>query len=101
MTGLTRRLRNALPKPWLFGLYGALGGLIGALVFGEALWRVLRPPPPAAVAVPPLRLAAAAALDVYQGGKNHFGVRIAREAWTGVVQLEVPRPPAGIRIEPV
>ena len=33
-----------LPKPVLFGLYGAVGGLLGALVFGEPLYQVLEPP---------------------------------------------------------
>ena len=32
-----------LPKPVLFGLYGAVGGLLGALVFGEILFRLLEP----------------------------------------------------------
>ena len=32
---------SGLPKPVLFGLYGAIGGLIGALAFGEPLWRAL------------------------------------------------------------
>ena len=42
---------SGLPKPVLFGLYGAVGGLIGALVFGELVWFLLRPQPPKPVEV--------------------------------------------------
>src|SRR4051812_9257750 len=33
----------ALPKPILFGLCGAVGGLVGALLLGELLWLLLSP----------------------------------------------------------
>src|SRR4051794_3332945 len=38
-SGFLRSLHR-LPKPVLFGLYGALGGLLGALLLGELLWLV-------------------------------------------------------------
>ena len=101
MNGLTDWLRHALPKPWLFGLYGALGGLIGAPVLGEGLWRVLRPSTKALDAVPPLRLAISPSLDVYQEGKNQLGIKIAREGWVGPVTMTAVQPPEGIVIAPV
>jgi len=52
-----QRLQQSLPKPALFALYGALGGLLGALIVGEILWLLLRPPSVRVVTVPPLRLA--------------------------------------------
>ena len=57
------KLLAALPKPILFGLYGAAGGLLGALVFGELLWYLLRPPV-ATAAAPEPRVAVAVARDV-------------------------------------
>ena len=49
---------SGLPKPILFGLYGAIGGLIGALVFAEPLYRLLEPEkaPPAPLPEPQVRL---------------------------------------------
>ena len=38
---------TALPRPVLFGLYGMVGGLVGALLFGELVWWLFRPSPPA------------------------------------------------------
>ena len=37
------KMLAGLPKPVLFGLYGAVGGLIGALFFGELIWYALKP----------------------------------------------------------
>ncbi len=101
MNHLTDWLRRALPKPWLFGLYGALGGLFGALVFGEALWRVLRPAAPELPSIPPLRLAASPWLDVYQAGESRFGIKIAREGWAGPVTVKAVQLPPGVAIDPV
>jgi len=100
MNGLIPWLRHRLPKPWLFGLYGALGGLIGATLIGEAVWWALRPPP-AAGPVPTLRLAASPAVDVYKGGKNRFGIKIAKDGWAGAVTIKAEGTPAGVRIDPV
>ena len=43
MNAPARSLWHALPKPVIFGICGALGGLIGATAFGEAAWWLLRP----------------------------------------------------------
>ncbi|MCI0699771.1 MAG: VWA domain-containing protein [Planctomycetia bacterium] len=71
-----------LPKPVLFGFYGALGGLIGALAFGELLWYLLRPRPPEKPPEqpPPAQLAITVSefVEVYPGGKNTLNVQIAR-----------------------
>src|SRR6266511_794285 len=74
---------SGLPKPVLFGLYGAIGGLIGALAFGELLWWALKPPPPKPVEAPPppeplLAVSASKDLQIYQGGLNKLFVQIAR-----------------------
>src|SRR5262245_62616918 len=76
---------SVLPKPILFGLYGALGGLIGAVFFGELAWQILKPPPPPAT--PQLALGSSASVTVYPGTVNTFVVRITREAFTGPVNV--------------
>src|SRR5262245_20651525 len=100
MVALLRGLQQALPKPWLFGLYGAIGGLLGALALGEPLWKLLRPPPPIVVEEPPLRIAASPEVSVFQGGKNRFLVRLARNKFASPVALEVRGAPKGVAIAP-
>jgi len=101
MKVLNQSFWHALPKPLLFGLYGALGGLLGATVFGEAVWWLLQPPAPKVAVIPPLRLAASPALELYQGGANRFSVKIAREGWAEPVTLKVVDPPPGVRIDAI
>ena len=67
-----------MPKPLLFGLYGAVGGLLGALVFGELVWLLLKPPP-APPPPPQVAVGASASVTVYPGSENTFVVRVARE----------------------
>ena len=55
---------SGLPKPVLFGLYGAAGGLLGALVFGEPLYRLLEPPKNEAVAKVEPQIAVASSPEV-------------------------------------
>ena len=78
-----------LPKPALFGLYGALGGLVGALALGELLWFLLRPPPPKVIDPPPpppqLAVTASPQVAVYPGTENTVGVQIARDRFDGPV----------------
>ena len=101
MKAPARSMWQALPKPVIFGICGALGGLLGATVFGEAVWRFLRPPAPVAVVIPPLRVAASPAVDLYQGGTNRLGVKIARVGFDEPVTIKAVDPPAGVRIDPV
>jgi hypothetical protein len=96
-----RSLWQALPKPLIFGICGALGGLVGATAFGEVVWRLLRPPAPVAVVIPPLRVAASPAVDLYQGGTNRLGVKIARVGFDEPVTIKALNPPAGVRIDPI
>jgi hypothetical protein len=86
----------ALPKPLLFGLCGALGGLLAALCFGELLWAALRP----AEAAPHIHLALPATMRIYAGGQNQFALKIARQAYAGPVSVEVAGMPPGVRAAP-
>ena len=92
---------SGLPKPVLFGLYGAIGGLIGALVFGELLWRILQPPSPKPPEPPPppeplLAVSASKDLQIYQGGLNKLFVQIARDAFDDDVKIHIDGLPAGV-----
>jgi hypothetical protein len=93
--GFFRALRK-LPKPILFGLFGALGGLAGALLFGEILWRLLAPVPPEVKAPEPLRIALSKELQIYNGDTEKFTVKIDRHDWDGPVTLELKDPPANV-----
>ncbi len=95
------KMLSGLPKPVLFGLYGAVGGLLGALAFGELVWFVLRPPPPKVVEAPPpseprLAITASKDLQIYQGGLNKLFVQIARDAFDDAVTVRVEGLPPGI-----
>jgi von Willebrand factor type A domain len=88
---------SGLPKPLLFGLYGAVGGLLGALVFGEPAWNLLKPPaaPPAP---PQLAVAASAGVQLYPKSENTFAVQIARERFDSPVTVKFDKMPAGMTI---
>lgn len=82
-------LHRSLPKPVLFGLYGALGGLLGALLLGEAIWLLLHPK---TAEVAPLKLAMSPEITVYPGSSNKFAVMIARLGMEGPVHLSATAP---------
>ncbi|MFO0821888.1 MAG: vWA domain-containing protein [Gemmataceae bacterium] len=87
------KMLSGLPKPLLFGLYGAIGGLLGALLFGEPVWALLKPPPP----LPPdpqVAVSASATVQVYAKSENTFPVRIVRERFEGQVTVTFATPPA-------
>lgn len=84
----------SLPKPLLFATFGGVGGLLAALLLGELLWALLSP---AAVrAEARTRLAVPQGVRVYQGGKNRFAVKIARDGFQGPVRIEAVDPPEGV-----
>jgi Ca-activated chloride channel family protein len=89
----------ALPKPILFGIFGGIGGLLGAMLLGELLWVLLSPSTVRALQPPPqIRLGIPSAVRVYQGGKNHFVVQLARDGFKGPVQVEGEQLPAGVTL---
>lgn len=81
----------SLPKPVLFGMCGAIGGILAALLVGELLWFLSSPP-----IVQGTRVAAPASMPVYVGDKNRFKVNIERDGWNGPAELTLENPPAGI-----
>jgi hypothetical protein len=92
-----------LPKPLLFALYGALGGLLGALVFAEPLYRVLTPPPPPPPPPPDpqLALVASPGVEVFADGRNTFPVQIARDGFDDPVTIRLEGLPRGLSAAPV
>lgn len=92
--GLLAVLHGLLPKPVLFGLYGALGALLGVLLLGELFWLLLHPTPRV---IEPLALSLPPSLTVYPGGENRLPVKIARQNCQGDVLLEVVNAPKEVR----
>jgi len=93
---------KGLPKPLLFGLYGAAGGLLGALVFAEPLYRLLTPPPPPVVRPEPeVAVATSPDVTVLVGGSNTFVVRIARAEFDEPVRVRFENLPAGVTVAPL
>ncbi len=93
--GFLSWLHATLPKPVLFGLYGALGGLLGVLLLGELFWAVLHPAPPV---VEPLTLAVSPGIRVYPASQNTLTVKIARNGFEGPVRVEAGGLPRGVEI---
>ena len=94
------KMLSGLPKPALFGLYGAAGGLIGALFFGEIIMLLLGPrkaeaaPPPKPE--PRLAVTASKELQLYQGGVNKLFVEVLRDEFNDPVKVRVEGLPAGV-----
>lgn len=89
-----------LPKPLLFGLYGGAGGLLGALLFGELLWHLLKPPS-AAAPVAQVAIACSTDVEVFVDGRNTFPVQVARDGFTGPITIRLEGLPAGVTAAPV
>ncbi|AWM41236.1 hypothetical protein GobsT_01470 [Gemmata obscuriglobus] len=94
------KMLSGLPKPVLFGLYGAVGGLLGALLFGELIMLALGPKIATAALPPPpeprLAVSAPTAVQIYQGGTNKVLVQIARDAFEGDVAVRIDGLPPGV-----
>src|SRR5262245_24193651 len=86
---------KGLPKPLLFALYGALGGLLGAVLLGEPLWRLLQPPPPPPPppTEPAVAVSSSAAVQLYPNTTNTFPVRVARAEFDGPVAVAFEKVP--------
>ena len=93
------KLLAGLPKPALFGLYGAIGGLLGALAFGEPVWALLKPP--TAEPVAQIGVSASASVQVYPATTNTFVVQIVRERFDGPVAVKFAGVPSTATIEPL
>jgi hypothetical protein len=87
--GILSYLHTVIPKPIVFGFYGALGGLLGVLLLGELFWLILHPTPQI---LEPLRIAVAEELTVYPGSRNTLQVKIKRQGFEGPVRLEATGP---------
>lgn len=94
------KLLSGLPKPILFGLYGAIGGLLGAVLLGEPAWHLLKPPPPPPPA-PQVAVTASPSVPVYPGTTNTFAVQVARAEFDGPVTVTFTGVPPGVTLDPV
>lgn len=88
------RALSFLPKPLLFALYGAVGGLLGALVFAEPLYHLLTP-------APQLDLVASPEVEVFVEGQNTLLARVSRGGFDGPVVVRLEGLPADVTAEPV
>ena len=97
-SGFLAYLHSVIPKPVLFGFYGALGGLLGVLLLGQLLWQLLCPTPSN---LEPLRIAVPSALTLYAGSQNTFKVRIERLGFDGPIRVEAVDVPEEFEIPAV
>lgn len=98
---MSNNFLSQLPRPVRFGLFGAAGGLIGALLIGELVWRLLEPPPPPPPPPPSPRLAVSVTPDVlvYQGGKNTFTLNFDSDQLSGAsITISFTGQPSGVSI---
>ncbi len=96
--GILAFLHTFIPKPVVFGTYGALGGFFGVLLLGELGWLVLHPTPQV---LEPLLVAVAPKLTVYPGSQNNLKVNIKRQGFEGPVNLKVQNLPDELLIPEV
>jgi hypothetical protein len=94
--GFLTVVHTIIPKPILFGFYGALGGFLGVLFFGELFWLILHPRPQPEV--PPLAVAVSPIITVYPNAQNTAKVKIARNGFEGPVYITAPDPPRELNV---
>src|SRR5262245_26831149 len=95
--GFLSSLQGRVPKPVLFGLYGALGALLGLLLLGELLFALLHPPK----LKPEVKVAVASELVVFPGSENKLTVTIARHGFQGPVTISAANLTRDIQIPDV
>lgn len=83
--GFLSLLHALIPKPVLFGCYGAVGGFLGVLLLGELFWLVLHPTPQE---MKPLIVTVPSELTLYPGTVNTITVNIARQGFDGPVRID-------------
>ena len=91
------KMLAGLSKPALFGLYGAIGGLLGALAFAEPLWQFVSPALLPAQG-PQVAVTASKDVEVFIGRENEFAIQIARDRFDGPVDVRFENLPAGVTI---
>src|SRR5207248_8804995 len=91
--GFVTFLQGLLPKPVLFGLYGALGALLGLLVIGELVFAFVHPPKPKAE----VKLSVTPELTLFPGSASELSVKIARHGFQGPVTVAVVSSEEGIQ----
>ena len=93
---------SQIPKPIRFGAFGALGGLLGALLLGELLWRLLEPPPPLPASLPPrLAMSVSPSVSVYQGRTNKIIFDFASDQLKGApISVTFTNVPNGVILAP-
>ena len=96
-TGVLSYLHTVIPKPIVFGFYGALGGFLGVLLLGELFW-LLHPTPQVVV---PLHVKVSRDLIVYPGTTSIFQVKIKRQGFEGPVRVEKVSLPDGVGMSAV
>ena len=91
-----------IPKPIWFGMFGALGGFLGALLLGELLWRLLEPPPPPPGPPPPrLALSVSPSVSVYHGRTNKFVLDFDSDQLKGApIRVTFTNVPNGVLLVP-
>lgn len=87
-------LNGRLPKPILFGLYGAVGAVLGLLLLGELLFIALKPEE----LKPHVKIALPKDLTLYPASENKLAVKISRNGFEGLVTVTAVNPPKDVQI---
>ncbi|MBI2805794.1 MAG: VWA domain-containing protein [Planctomycetes bacterium] len=94
-TGFLSYLHTIIPKPIVFGFYGAMGALLGILFLGEIFWWSFHP---AAQVIEPLVVSVPGNIILYPGTANTLSVAIDRRGFEGPVRIDALDPPSEIEI---